>query len=78
MPSIMLGALRKYNWGALSLDFKVCKTNHSRKTAMRGPGEVQGSFIAEAIIEHVSSALSVDLDSIRNKNLHTYESLQVF
>ncbi|KAL0419431.1 UNVERIFIED_CONTAM: Abscisic-aldehyde oxidase [Sesamum radiatum] len=78
MPSNMIGALKKYNWGALSFDIKVCKTNHSSKSAMRAPGEVQGSFIPEAIIEHVASVLSMEVDSVRNRNLHTYESLKLF
>ncbi|KAL3518742.1 hypothetical protein ACH5RR_021331 [Cinchona calisaya] len=78
MPSNMLGALTKYNWGALSFDIKVCKTNHSSKTAMRGPGEVQASFIAETVLEHVASILSMEVDSVRNINFHTFESLNVF
>ncbi|CAN6286573.1 unnamed protein product [Urochloa humidicola] len=78
MPPAIIGALKKYNWGNLAFDAKVCKTNVSSKSAMRGPGDVQGSFIAEAIIEHVASALSVDTNTIRRKNLHDHESLAVF
>ncbi|XP_073140258.1 abscisic-aldehyde oxidase-like [Henckelia pumila] len=78
MPNSITGALKKYNWGALSFNFKVCKTNHSSKSAMRAPGEVQGSYIAEAILEHVASSLSMEPDLVRNKNLHTYESLKLF
>ncbi|KAL3518745.1 hypothetical protein ACH5RR_021334 [Cinchona calisaya] len=78
IPSCIIGALKKYNWGALSFDIKVCKTNHSSKSAMRAPGDVQGSFIAEAIIENIASALSMEVDSVRNINLHRFESLKVF
>lgn len=78
MPSNMVNPLKKYDWGALSFDIKVCKTNLSSKSAMRAPGEVQGSYIAEAIIEHVASWLSVDVDYVRNRNLHSYESLNIF
>ncbi|XP_027104274.2 abscisic-aldehyde oxidase-like isoform X1 [Coffea arabica] len=78
MPLNVLGSLKKYNWGALSFDIKVCKTNRSSKTAMRGPGEVQGSFIAETIVENVASILLMEVDSVRNINLHTFESLNVF
>jgi len=78
LPLATIGALKKYNWGNLAFDTKVCKTNVSSKSAMRGPGDVQGSFIAEAIIEHVASALSVDTNTIRRKNLHDFESLVVF
>ncbi|GMN46983.1 hypothetical protein TIFTF001_016162 [Ficus carica] len=78
IPSTMLGTLKKYDWGALSFDIKLCKTNHTSKSAMRAPGEVQGSYIAEAIIEHVASFLSMEVDAVRYRNLHTYESLSFF
>ncbi|XP_020211444.1 abscisic-aldehyde oxidase [Cajanus cajan] len=78
MPHNIASALKKYDWGALSLDIKVCRTNHPSRSAMRGPGEVQGSFIAEAIIENVAATLSMDVDCVRSINLHTYESLQLF
>lgn len=78
MPHNIIGALKKYNWGAFSFDVKVCRTNLSSKSAMRAPGELQGSYIAEAIIEEIASTLSVDANSIREKNLHTHESLRLF
>ncbi|KAL6893926.1 hypothetical protein ACP4OV_008024 [Aristida adscensionis] len=78
LPGAIIGALKKYNWGALAFDIKLCKTNVSAKSMMRGPGHAQGSFIAEAIIEHVSSTLSVDTNTIRRKNLHDLRSLAVF
>ncbi|KAL1348049.1 hypothetical protein HN51_024045 [Arachis hypogaea] len=78
MPHNIVGALKKYDWGALSFDIKVCRTNHPSRSAMRGPGEVQGSYIAEAIIENVAAMLSLDVDSVRSINLHTHESLKLF
>jgi indole-3-acetaldehyde oxidase len=78
MPSAIIGSLKKYNWGALAFDVKVCKTNVSSKSAVRAPGDVQGSFIAEAIIEHVASTLAADTNAIRRKNLHDIESLTAF
>ncbi|PNT73993.1 hypothetical protein BRADI_1g06200v3 [Brachypodium distachyon] len=78
LPSAIIGALKKYNWGALSFDVKACKTNVSSKSAMRSPGDVQGSFIAEAIIEHVASTLGADTNAVRKKNLHDIDSLKVF
>ncbi|KAI3871369.1 hypothetical protein MKW92_031472 [Papaver armeniacum] len=78
MPNNMVGSLKKYDWGALSFDIKICKTNLSSKTAMRAPGEVQGSFICEAVVEHVASFLSLEVDAVRKRNIHTYESLQLF
>ncbi|KAL1307789.1 hypothetical protein HN51_049689 [Arachis hypogaea] len=78
MPHNIVGAIKKYDWGALSFDIKVCRTNHPSRSAMRGPGEVQGSYIAEAIIENVAAMLSLDVDSVRSINLHTHESLKLF
>ncbi|CAH8362354.1 unnamed protein product [Eruca vesicaria subsp. sativa] len=78
MPSGIQGAMMKYDWGALSFDVKVCKTNTVSRTSVRAPGDVQGSYIAEAIIEKVASYLSIGVDEIRKVNLHTYESLRLF
>ncbi|CAN6297514.1 unnamed protein product [Urochloa humidicola] len=78
LPSTIIGGVKKYNWGALDFDIKLCKTNVSSKSTMRAPGDVQGSFIAEAIIEHVASTLSVDTNTIRRKNLHDFDSLVAF
>ncbi|XP_064981285.1 indole-3-acetaldehyde oxidase-like isoform X2 [Musa acuminata AAA Group] len=78
IPCNMVSALKKYNWGALSFDIRLCKTNFPTKSAMRGPGEVQGTFIAESVIEHVASFLSIDVNSVRKKNLHTYDSLMLY
>ncbi|CAH8263840.1 unnamed protein product [Arabidopsis lyrata] len=78
MPRNIMGPLRKYDWGALSFDVKVCKTNCPSRTAMRAPGEVQGSYIAESIIENVASSLQMDVDAVRKINLHTYDSLRKF
>ncbi|RLM87155.1 putative aldehyde oxidase 3 [Panicum miliaceum] len=78
IPHNFIEALKKYNWGAFSYEAKVCKTNTATKSAMRGPGEVQGSYVAEAIVEHVASALSTDANLVRHRNLHTVESLSLF
>lgn len=78
IPFATISALKSYDWGALSFDIKICKTNQSSKSSMRAPGKVQGTLIAEAIIEHIASVLSMDVDSVRSKNLHTFESLTLF
>ncbi|KAF8049853.1 hypothetical protein N665_2109s0003 [Sinapis alba] len=78
LPRNIMGPLRKYDWGALSVDVKVCKTNLPSRTAMRAPGEVQGSYIAESIIENVASSLQMEVDEVRKINLHTYDSLRKF
>ncbi|VAH30493.1 unnamed protein product [Triticum turgidum subsp. durum] len=78
IPHNFIEALKKYNWGTFSYDAKICKTNISTRSAMRGPGEVQGSYVAEAIIEHVASVLSTDANLVRQRNIHTVESLALF
>ncbi|XP_065868875.1 indole-3-acetaldehyde oxidase-like isoform X2 [Euphorbia lathyris] len=78
LPSAIVSSLKKYNWGALSFDIKVCKTNLLSKSAMRGPGDVQGSYIAEAVIENVASSLSMDADTVRTANLHNYDTFKSF
>ncbi|KAL2945567.1 Benzaldehyde dehydrogenase (NAD(+)) [Bienertia sinuspersici] len=78
MPANIVNGLKKYDWGALSFDVKVCKTNHTSKSAMRAPGDLQGSYIAEAVIEHVASTLSMDVDVVRDKNFHTFDSITFF
>lgn len=78
IPLNVVSSMKKYNWGALSFDYKVCRTNLPSKSAMRGPGDVQGSFIAETIIEHVAEILSLDPAVVREKNIHTLESTKLF
>ncbi|KAL8216940.1 hypothetical protein R6Q57_023777 [Mikania cordata] len=78
IPWHMVGSLKKYNFGAFTFDFKVCKTNHSSKSAMRAPGGVQASFIAEAVIEHVAGRLSLDVGLVREMNFHSFDSLKLF
>lgn len=78
LPNNIISAMKKYNWGALSFDYRLCKTNVTSKSAMRGPGEVQGSFIAETVIEHVASILGLDANVVREKNIHTFESAKFF
>lgn len=78
IPTGVISGLKKYNWGALSFDIKVCKTNNTSKSTMRAPEDTQGSSIAEAIIEHVASVLSLDANQVREINFHTYDSLVLF
>ncbi|OMO71099.1 Aldehyde oxidase/xanthine dehydrogenase, a/b hammerhead [Corchorus capsularis] len=39
---------------------------------------VDASYIAEVVIEHVAPTLGMDVDAIRNVNLHTHKSLDFF
>ncbi|CAH8309412.1 unnamed protein product [Eruca vesicaria subsp. sativa] len=76
LPYNLVNSLKKYDWGALSFDIKVCKTNRPSRTSLRAPGEVQGSYIAESIVENVACSLNMDVDVVRRINFHTYESLK--
>ncbi|KAL1558283.1 aryl-alcohol oxidase 3 [Salvia divinorum] len=78
IPYMLVAGLKKYDWGALSFDIKLCKTNNTSKSMMRAPGDVQGNFIAEAIVERVASLLSMEASSVREINFHTSESLKLF
>jgi len=68
-------AFKKYNYGALEIDYKICKTNTVPKTAMRGPGHAQGSFLAEAVVEAVAARLGLHPELVRERNFHDFSSL---
>ncbi|KAI5083886.1 hypothetical protein GOP47_0000055 [Adiantum capillus-veneris] len=70
--------LLKYNWVSLDIEFLPCKTNLSCKSAMRAPGHVQGSFIADTILEHIASVLGLDMKLVVSRNLHTIDSARLF
>ena len=57
---------------------KVCKTNLCSKSAMRAPGYLQGSFIADTIMEHVAATLGLDVHTVITRNLHTLDSAKLF
>jgi xanthine dehydrogenase molybdopterin-binding subunit B len=78
IPGSVISSVKKYDWSALSFDIKLCKTNNTSKSVMRAPGDTQGSLIADTIIEHVASVLSVDAITVRQKNFHTYNCLHLF
>lgn len=68
-------AFKKYDYGAIEMDFKICRTNLVPKTAMRGPGQTQGSYLAEAVVEHVAARLGLDPEIVRERNFHDIHSL---
>lgn len=75
LPGDFTHAFKKYNYGALEIDFKICKTNTVPKTAMRGPGQAQGSFLAEAVVEAVAARLGMHSEVVREQNFHDFRSL---
>ena len=71
-------AFKKYNYGAVEMDFKICKTNMLPKTTMPGPDQTQGSYLAEAIIESVAVRLGLDPEIVRERNFHDVGSLRKY
>ena len=77
-PMLLSNSLKKYNCGSSNVNFTLCKTNNVPKTSMRAPGETEGSAIADAILDHVASSLGISGNIVRDKNLHTLESIRLF
>jgi len=49
----------------------VCRTNIHSNTAYRGFGAPQGMYFAETIMYNIAEGLSMDIDSLRQRNLYT-------
>ncbi|XP_024538449.1 probable aldehyde oxidase 1 [Selaginella moellendorffii] len=74
MPMGVLSALKKLNWGAFSFEFVLCRTNIPSRTVMRAPGDVQGCFFADAVVEHVAALTNLSSELVMERNLHSVES----
>ena len=70
MPHHIVETLKKHDWGALSFDIKLCKTNHSSKSAMCPPGEVQAVGYVSINLDHHGRTQSIILMEKKLK-LHT-------
>lgn len=71
-------SLRKYNYGSIDVKLTICKTNNVPKTFVRGPGDVEGTYIADCIVGQVASYLGTSSDAVRDANFHTAETLSLF
>ncbi|KAL3677005.1 hypothetical protein R1sor_026953 [Riccia sorocarpa] len=78
MGIFLVQSMKCYNWNSWRHVTKVCRTNLPDRGMMRAPGEIQGKFFAESIIEHVASFLGLDPTKVREVNLHTHESAKKF
>jgi len=47
---------------------RTFRTNKLSKTAVRGPGEIQGSYIMEEIIDHIAHELKITSTQVRDVN----------
>ncbi|BBN18891.1 protein MpAO [Marchantia polymorpha subsp. ruderalis] len=75
---LLTKAMKCYNWTSWRHVSKVCRTNLPARSMMRAPGEIQGNFFAESIVEHVATYLGLDRDKVREINMHTHESAKLF
>ncbi|XP_024376895.1 probable aldehyde oxidase 3 [Physcomitrium patens] len=77
-PMLITSGMKKYNYGTFDLTTILCRTNNVPKTAVRAPGDAEGSIIADAIVDHVASCLGISGNQVRDVNLHTSESIALF
>jgi CO/xanthine dehydrogenase Mo-binding subunit len=57
-----------YDLPAFHFDLHLCRTNRPPHTAVRGPGEIQATMMAEHIMEHVAARLGMDPAHVRERN----------
>lgn len=61
-----------YDWKYYHHKADLYKTNLPGRTPMRAPGDIQASFIAETIIDHVSKTIGVSPETVRERNFYTF------
>ena len=61
----------------LEIDVRPCKTRTPTRTAMRGPSEIEASYIIETILAHVASLCPAKItpDRVREINLFPNDKL---
>ncbi len=57
-----------YDFPAFHFDLHLCRANLPPHTAVRGPGEIQATMLAEHIVEHVAARLGLDPVVVREIN----------
>ena len=57
-----------YAFPKFHFDLHLCKSNRPPHTAVRGPGEIQATMLAEHLIEHVAARLQMDPMLVRERN----------
>jgi len=62
-----------YQWKNYDHATNLYFTNTAPRTPMRGPGDVQASYIAETIIDHVAQTLNISQDVIQERNMYPFE-----
>ena len=59
-----------YNFKAVSVRGRICKTNTVSNTAFRGFGGPQGMFIAESYMEEIADHLKMPVEKLREINMY--------
>ncbi|KAJ7565972.1 hypothetical protein O6H91_02G083300 [Diphasiastrum complanatum] len=60
-----------YNIHSWKIQMKIARTNLPACTYMRGPVFVEVTFMLETVVEHISAALKVSPDVVRQLNMYT-------
>ena len=66
-------ALQAYAFPKFHFDLHLCRSNRPPHTAVRGPGEIQATVLAEHLIEHVAARLRMDPMAVREHNFITHD-----
>ena len=66
-------ALQAYAFPKFHFDLHLCRSNRPPHTAVRGPGEIQATVLAEHLIEHVAARLRLDPMLVRERNFITHD-----
>jgi len=70
MDRALFHADNSYKFKTLRAQGYICKTNSQSNTAFRGFGGPQGMAITEAAMEHLGTALGMNPDMLRKRNLY--------
>lgn len=68
-------SIKKYNVGSFDATFTIFKTNNVPKGAVRAPGDLQGSAMADTVQDHVAAFLGMSGNKVREENLHSHQSI---
>ena len=66
-------APQAYAFPKFHFDLHACRSNRPPHTAVRGPGEIQATVLAEHLIEHVAARLRMDPMLVRERNFITHD-----
>ena len=68
--------VQAYAFPKFHFDLHLCKSNRPPHTAVRGPGEIQATMLAEHLIEHVAARLHMDPMLVRERNFIKHDGMR--